>query len=38
MVLNNVSLNNFGYGNKYGYSYAREEGAFLNRIFNRPRN
>src|SRR5690606_25649137 len=37
MVLNNVSLNNFGYGNKYGYSYAREEVAFLKRIFNKSK-
>lgn len=35
IVLNNVELNNFGYGNKYGYAYAREERTFLQRMFNR---
>ncbi len=35
MVLNNVTMNNFGYGNKYGYAYAREEQSFLKRLFNR---
>lgn len=25
VVINNVNLNNFGYGNKYGYSYAKEK-------------
>ncbi len=35
IVLNNVNLNNFGYGNKYGYAYGRQERSFLKRIFNR---
>ncbi|QQX76034.1 polysaccharide biosynthesis tyrosine autokinase [Aequorivita iocasae] len=35
IVLNNVSLNNFGYGNKYGYAYAREEQSLLKRILNK---
>ncbi len=35
MVLNNVDLNNFGYGNKYGYAYAREERSLLKRILNK---
>ncbi|MEL6812161.1 MAG: polysaccharide biosynthesis tyrosine autokinase [Bacteroidota bacterium] len=33
-VLNNVTLNNFGYGNKYGYSYIDEKKkTFFQRIF-----
>lgn len=32
-VLNNVSLNNFGYGNKYGYSYTDENKSFWQRLF-----
>jgi tyrosine-protein kinase Etk/Wzc len=32
-VLNNVSMNNFGYGNKYGYSYTDEKKSFLKRMF-----
>ena len=35
IVLNNVSLNNFGYGNKYGYAYSREERSLLKRILNK---
>lgn len=35
MVLNNVNLNNFGYGNKYGYAYSREERSLLKRILNK---
>jgi Mrp family chromosome partitioning ATPase len=35
IVLNNVNLNNFGYGNKYGYAYAREERSLLKRILNK---
>ncbi len=35
VVLNNVSMNNFGYGNKYGYAYAREERSFLKRMLNK---
>ncbi len=33
IVLNNVSMSNFGYGNKYGYSYSQEKQSFLKRIF-----
>ena len=32
-VLNNVSLNNFGYGNKYGYSYSDERKTFWQHLF-----
>jgi len=34
LILNNVKLNNFGYGNKYGYTYTSEKKSFLKRIFN----
>lgn len=34
-VLNNVSMNNFGYGNKYGYSYADEKPSFWSRNFRK---
>jgi len=33
LVLNNVSLNNFGYGNKYGYTYNQEKKSLLNKLF-----
>ncbi|MBE9489975.1 MAG: polysaccharide biosynthesis tyrosine autokinase [Bacteroidetes bacterium] len=33
LVLNNVDLNNFGYGNKYGYTYSNEKKSFIKRIF-----
>ncbi|MEM7185267.1 MAG: polysaccharide biosynthesis tyrosine autokinase [Bacteroidota bacterium] len=32
-VLNNVTLNNFGYGNKYGYSYTSEKQSLFKRLF-----
>ena len=35
IVLNNVSLSNFGYGNKYGYSYTTEKESFFKRIFKK---
>ncbi len=35
IVLNNVSLSNFGYGNKYGYAYGREEKSLFQRLFNK---
>ncbi len=35
MVLNNVSLSNFGYGNKYGYSYSQEKQSLLKRLLKR---
>ncbi|MEZ4859238.1 MAG: polysaccharide biosynthesis tyrosine autokinase [Flavobacteriaceae bacterium] len=34
-VLNNVSLSNFGYGNKYGYSYSNEKKGLKSTFFNR---
>ena len=34
LVLNNVGVNNFGYGNKYGYSYSKEKTSFKERFFN----
>jgi tyrosine-protein kinase Etk/Wzc len=34
VVLNGVSMNNFGYGNKYGYSYSSEKKSFFKSIFN----
>ncbi len=33
VVLNGVSMNNFGYGNKYGYSYVEEEKSWRERFF-----
>lgn len=33
LVLNNVDMNNFGYGNKYGYSYTNEKQSFFKRLF-----
>ena len=33
VVLNSVSENNFGYGNKYGYVYGQERKSFFKRIF-----
>ncbi len=35
IVLNNVNLNNFGYGNKYGYAYVHEERSFLQKFLNK---
>ncbi len=34
-VLNNVSMNNFGYGNKYGYAYHQETTPWHKRLFKR---
>ncbi|AFL82345.1 capsular exopolysaccharide biosynthesis protein [Aequorivita sublithincola DSM 14238] len=34
-VLNNVSMANFGYGNKYGYTYGQQKVSFWQKIFNR---
>lgn len=34
-VLNGVALHNFGYGNKYGYSYSNEKRSFLRRLLRR---
>lgn len=31
-VLNNVKMANFGYGNKYGYTYGAEKQSFLTRL------
>lgn len=33
VILNGVSENNFGYGNKYGYVYGQERKSFLKRLF-----
>ena len=33
LVLNGVSMNNFGYGNKYGYAYSKEKPSFKERFF-----
>ncbi|QNJ98937.1 GumC family protein [Constantimarinum furrinae] len=33
IVLNNVNMNNFGYGNKYGYTYSEEQQPWYKRIF-----
>lgn len=34
-VLNDVSKNNFGYGNKYGYGYAASEKSFFEKLKDR---
>ncbi|NGX84753.1 polysaccharide biosynthesis tyrosine autokinase [Aequorivita sp. KMM 9714] len=34
-VLNNVSMTNFGYGNKYGYTYGQNKKTFWQRMFGR---
>ena len=34
-VLNGVELQNYGYGNKYGYTYASEKITFWQRVFKR---
>ena len=34
-VLNGVAMNNFGYGNKYGYSYSNEQPSKLKKLFGR---
>jgi capsular exopolysaccharide synthesis family protein len=34
LVLNNVGVNNFGYGNKYGYAYSKEKTSFKERFFS----
>jgi len=33
LVLNHVDMNNFGYGNKYGYSYTKDTSPFYKKIF-----
>jgi capsular exopolysaccharide synthesis family protein len=33
LILNSVSMSNFGYGNKYGYTYANEKLPLIKRIF-----
>jgi len=33
ILLNNVAMNNFGYGNKYGYAYSDEKKPFFKRLF-----
>ncbi|MGO3182936.1 MAG: GumC family protein [Aequorivita sp.] len=34
-VLNNVAIANFGYGNKYGYTYGQNKKSFWNKILGR---
>lgn len=34
-VLNNVAMADFGYGNKYGYSYGNAEKSFWDKLFKR---
>jgi capsular exopolysaccharide synthesis family protein len=34
-ILNNVTMNNLGYGNKYGYAYSESKPSFFDRLFNR---
>ncbi|HPF12223.1 MAG TPA: polysaccharide biosynthesis tyrosine autokinase [Flavobacteriaceae bacterium] len=34
-VLNSVSMSNFGYGNKYGYSYHQEKSSLKQRLFKK---
>ncbi len=33
LVLNGVTMNNFGYGNKYGYAYSKEKPSLKERLF-----
>ncbi len=33
LVLNSVAMNNFGYGNKYGYAYSKEKPSLKERLF-----
>jgi len=33
LVLNGVAMNNFGYGNKYGYAYSKEKPSLKERLF-----
>ncbi|MCW8981717.1 MAG: polysaccharide biosynthesis tyrosine autokinase, partial [Altibacter sp.] len=35
VVLNNVTMSNFGYGNKYGYTYSNEKKSLRDRMFRR---
>jgi hypothetical protein len=35
IVLNNVDMSNFGYGNKYGYTYSDEKRSLRSRIFRK---
>lgn len=35
LILNSVSMSNFGYGNKYGYSYSNEKLPFYKRVLKR---
>ncbi len=34
-VLNNVKMSNFGYGNKYGYTYTAQKKSFWQRLLNK---
>ena len=33
LILNDVDLNNYGYGNKYGYVYSKEKRPYYKRFF-----
>jgi tyrosine-protein kinase Etk/Wzc len=35
LVLNNVAMSNFGYGNKYGYTYTKEKKSLMQKLFTR---
>ncbi len=35
LILNSVSMSNFSYGNKYGYTYSNEKIPFYKRLFRR---
>ena len=35
LILNSVTLSNFGYGNKYGYTYTATKKTFWQRLFHR---
>ena len=35
LVVNDVTLSNFGYGNKYGYTYTATKKTYWQRLFQR---
>lgn len=35
LVLNSVKLTNFGYGNKYGYSYGKKRDSFFKKLYKK---
>lgn len=38
VVVNNVKLSNFGYGNKYGYAYGEEQKSFFDKLKSKFRS